>query len=185
MAEIKVARRYAKSLLDLGKEKNITEQLFADISLLLETIRANRELSVLFKSPIVNTDKKDNILKALFGNRMNPVTLEFMRIITRKKREYYLEEIAHAFVDLYKSYKNIQPASVVTAIPLDDNLRNQLLDIIKKSTGSAVELKEIIDKNIIGGYVLSWGDQQIDASVRSKLASLKMNFRKNLYVKEL
>ncbi|MBK8413932.1 MAG: F0F1 ATP synthase subunit delta [Bacteroidetes bacterium] len=58
MAETKVARRYAKSLLDLGKEQNITEQLYQDMLLVANTIRDNRQLSVLFKSPIVNTDKK-------------------------------------------------------------------------------------------------------------------------------
>jgi F-type H+-transporting ATPase subunit delta len=75
MAETKVARRYAKSLLDLGKEQNITEQLYQDMLLVANTIRDNRQLSVLFKSPIVNTDKKDAILKELFGSKINTVSL--------------------------------------------------------------------------------------------------------------
>jgi F-type H+-transporting ATPase subunit delta len=184
MAETKVARRYAKSLLDLGKEQNITEQLYQDMLLVANTIRDNRQLSVLFKSPIVNTDKKDAILKELFGSKINTVSLEFMRIITRKKREYYLEDIAKSFIDLYKVFKHIQPAYVISAAPLDESLRNQMLAIVKESTGSSIELKEIVDPNIIGGFILRWGDRQIDASVTRRLQALRQDFSKNLYVKD-
>ena len=184
MAETKVARRYAKSLLDLGKEQNVTEKVFQDMSLVAETIHANRDLSVLFKSPIVSTDKKDAILNDIFGSRVSKMTLEFMRIITRKKREYYIEDIAKSFIDLYKVYKNIQPAYVITAVPLDEKSRNEMLAIVKNSTGSMIELKEIVDPSIIGGFILRWGDRQIDASVTRKLQSLRQDFSKNLYVKD-
>jgi F-type H+-transporting ATPase subunit delta len=185
MAETKVARRYAKSLLDLGREQNITDQLFADMSLILETIRASRPLSAMLKSPIINTDKKDAILREIFGSKINRVTSEFLRIITSKKREFYIEDIALSFTELYKQFMNIQPAFVVTAVSLDENLRKKLHDIVKKSTGSSVELNEIIDKDIIGGFILRWGDRQIDASVVNSLSEMKQEFRKNLYTKEL
>ncbi len=99
MAETKVARRYAKSLLDLGKERNITELLFNDMTLVAATIKANRQLSAMFKSPVINTDKKDAILKEMFGSKINEASLEFMRIITRKKREYYIEDIAKSVLN--------------------------------------------------------------------------------------
>jgi len=184
MAETKVARRYAKSLLDLGKERNITELLYNDMMLVTAAIKENRQLAVMFKSPVISTDKKDAVLKQIFGSKINEASLEFMRIITRKKREYYIDDIAKSFIDLYKSYKNIQPAYVITAIPMDERLRNEMLDIVKKSTGSSIELQEIVDPGIIGGFILRWGDRQIDASVTSKLNSLKKDFSKNLYLKD-
>ncbi|MDQ3051457.1 MAG: ATP synthase F1 subunit delta [Bacteroidota bacterium] len=185
MAETKVARRYAKSLLDLGKERNITELLFNDMTLVAATIKANRQLSAMFKSPVINTDKKDAILKEMFGSKINEASLEFMRIITRKKREYYIEDIAKSFIELFKVYKNIQPAFVITAVPMDDTLRNEMLSLVKKETGSSIELQEIVDPAIIGGFILQWGDRQIDASVTNKLYALKKDFSKNLYLKDL
>ncbi len=184
MAETKVARRYAKSLLDLGKERNITELLFNDMTLVANTIKANRELSVMFKSPVINTDKKDAILKEMFGSKINEASLEFMRIITRKKREYYIEDIAKSFIDLFKVYKNIQPAYVITAVPMDETLRNEMLSIVKNETGSSIELQEIVDPSIIGGFILHWGDRQIDASVTNKLNALRKDFSNNLYLKD-
>jgi F-type H+-transporting ATPase subunit delta len=81
-------------------------------------------------------------------------------------------------------YKNIQPAYVITATPLDEKSRNEMLAIVKNSTGSMIELKEVVDPSIIGGFILRWGDRQIDASVTRKLQSLRQDFSKNLYVKD-
>lgn len=184
MAETKVARRYAKSLLDLGKERNIAALLYNDMMLVASTIKSSRQFSVMLKSPVISTDKKDAVIKEIFGSKINEASLEFMRIITRKKREYYIEDIAKSFVDLYKVYKNIQPAYVITAVPMNDQLRNEMQDIVKKETGSSIELQEIVDPAIIGGFILHWGDRQIDASVTNKLNSLRKDFSKNLYLKD-
>jgi len=59
-----------------------------------------------------------------------------------------------------------------------------MLAIVKESTGSSIELKEIVDPNIIGGFILRWGDRQIDASVTRRLQALRQDFSKNLYVKD-
>jgi len=63
MAETKVARRYAKSLLDLGVERNVVDQVYNDMLYVHSAIRGSRELAQFFKSPVINTDKKENVLK--------------------------------------------------------------------------------------------------------------------------
>ncbi len=184
MADTKVARRYAKSLLGMGRELNITDLLYSDMKLISDTIKENRQLALLFKSPIINTDKKDNILKELFGAHIHKVTLEFLQIITRKKREYHIEDIVSAFVSIYKDHKGIQPAKAITAFPIDDELRAQLLSIITQTTGYKIELNEVVDDSIIGGFILRWNHLQVDASVTKKLHNLKQDFKANLYLKD-
>jgi len=181
MTSTKVARRYAKSLLDLGKERNITDVLFNDMKLVASVIRSNRQLAAMLKSPIIHNFKKDAVIKQIFEGKINDASLEFMRIIIRKNREYYLPEIAVALNELYKEYKNIQPANVTTAVPLDEKLRAQIMAILEKSTGHEIELHEIVDKNIVGGFILQWGDNQLDDSVSGKLRSLKQDFSRNIH----
>jgi F-type H+-transporting ATPase subunit delta len=184
MAETKISRRYAKSLIDLGKERDIVSELYADMQLIQSTIRQNRQLALMFKSPIINTDKKDQILQEIFGSKIDVVTLTFLKIITRKNREYYIEDIASAFVSIYKVNKGIQTAQAITAAPLSDKLRNELLTLINKINTDKVELHESIDKNIIGGYILRWDDNQIDSSISKKLTNLRRSFESNLYLKD-
>jgi F-type H+-transporting ATPase subunit delta len=184
MTDSKVARRYAQSLMGLALERNIAEKINNDMKLIADTCSANRELVLLLKNPIINTDKKENIIRLIFGSKVDTVTNAFMQIITRKGRESYLYEIAEAFIAMYKTSKGIKTAFVTTAFPMDTALRNEVMSIVKRAKGDNAELVEQVDKDIIGGFILRIGDVQYDASVSKKLKALKSEFDDNLYVKE-
>jgi len=169
-----VASRYAKSLIDLAKEKNVLEAVFEDMKLFRETASKNRALMLALKSPVVRHDKKLAILKALFEARVNPVSYSIFTIITKKNRESILDAIADEFITLYNSYQGILKATVTTTTPLTEELRTQFINIVASATGKTIELEEKIDPKLIGGYVLRVNDRQIDASLRSRLNELKL-----------
>jgi F-type H+-transporting ATPase subunit delta len=185
MSDIRVASRYAKSLLDLAVEKNELDSVYTDMKNFRSLTRSNREFTRLLKNPIVRNDKKMKILDAIFAGKVNPMTYSFMQIISRKNRESVLPEIADAFFTQYNTYKGISKAEVTTTFPLNDDMRKQITDLVVKMTGNQVELVEKIDKSLIGGYVLRVGDRQIDESISSKLSELKAEFSKNPYVREI
>lgn len=185
MTESRVSHRYAKSLLDLALEKGQLEQVSEDMRVVLRTIRDSHDLSVLLRSPVVKTDKKQTILKAIFGGQIGVITTEFLDVITRKRREGELEAIAEAFVTQYRKHKQILTAVITTASGLDEKLRAQVLDIVKQSAGGkAIELVEKTDQSLIGGFVLRVGDKQVDASVMRQIRNLERNFSENPYIKE-
>ena len=184
MTESKVARRYAKSLLGLATEKNITEKVFSDMQLIASTCHHCRDLALLMKTPIVNTDKKEAVIKEVFSGKIDVLTLAFMDLMTKKGREGYLEEIAQEYINIYKESVGVKVAYVTTAIPLDASTREQILDIIKNMKGNKIELVETVNNKIIGGFVLRIGDEQYDSSVIKKLRQLKNEFDDNLYIKE-
>lgn len=179
----KLSARYAKSLLELSIEKGSLEKVYSDMKLILQTCRENHELQVLLKSPIVNSDKKQEVLKAVFGNKTDVLTLAFINLITEKRREIYLEGIAEAFTEQYKNQKNILTAIVTTAQGLDEELRKQVLEVIKKSADSEVELVERTDKTLIGGFIIRIGDKQEDTSISRKLKTLYRTFNENPFIK--
>jgi len=176
MAESTVAFRYAKSLLDLAKEKSLTDVVHKDMQFFRQVVRENRELMLALKSPILRHEKKLSILKAVFESRVNPVSYSIFTIITKKHREGIMDSIADEFVRLYNELKGIQKAQVITTVPLTPELRKQFIDMVARSTGKTVELDEKIDPKLIGGYVLRISDRQVDASIRSQLNDLRVNF---------
>lgn len=182
MAELKVAKRYAKALLDIGKERNQVDVLYDDLRLVAQYIRGNRQLAAMFQSPVIPNYKKENVINELFKGKVNDVTLEFLLVIVRKNRDYFLRDIALAFLDLYKEYKNVKVAYVTTAVSMDDRLRNQVMSMLKKKTGSDIELQEKVDNKLIGGYILRWDDNMIDESVASQLHALRRDLSKNVYL---
>jgi len=97
-----------------------------------------------------------------------------------------LVSIAKEFHNAYNVYKGIGKATVVTAVPLDSSLRAEFEKLVKGySDKKQVELIEKVDPDMIGGFVLNIGDRQIDASIKSKIKTLKLKFSQNPYIKEL
>lgn len=184
MSGSRVAIRYAKSLFDLALEQNQSEKVFADMELVEKTCKESHELVVLLNSPIVNTDTKISITNAIFKDKVTPLTTAFLNIILAKHREHYIPSIATEFVIMYKNYKGIQVAYLTTAVAIDDTTRAKILDLVTKQSGKQVELVEQIDAKVIGGFVLRFGDSQVDTSIASKMRELHKEFEKNLYVKE-
>lgn len=182
--ETRVSQRYAKSLIDLSLEKGQLEQVREDMQLVHATVSESHELSLMLKSPVIKTDKKQEVLKAVFGGKIGVITAEFIDIITRKRRESVLGEIAASFLSQYKKHKQILTAVITSASGLDDNLRNQVKQIVKGATGSEVELVEKVDKDLIGGFVLRVGDKQVDASILRQIKNIDRSFSENPYVKE-
>lgn len=184
MEGTRVAARYAKSFIDLTMEQGILEQAYADMKLIAEVATENPELIALLKSPIIKTDKKQAILKDIFGAKINKVTAAYLQLITSRRRETYLPEVAEEFINQYKEKKKILTAVIITANGIDDNIREKVMDLVKDSGNTEVVLKEQVNKALIGGFILRIGDKQVDASIARKLNNLKRNFKENPFVKE-
>ena len=179
MADTKAALRYVKSLLNLAVDRGVLDQVHEDMLSFDKVLDENRPLLIALRSPIIKHYKKKNILEALFRGRFNDLTLSFFRIITEKNREKLLPLIAKEFHDAYNEHQGIGKASVVTAVALDNELREEIMTLARKVVGkSKVELKEEVDPEIIGGFILNSGSQQIDSSIKHKLRVLQLNFSK-------
>ena len=184
MKQSRATIRYAKALLQLSKEQNSIESSYADMLFVNKLCIDNKDFSALLKTPIVKTDLKIKILNEIFSNSISTLSLSFLILMTNKKRESLLLDISSAFIKLYKNENNIKEVTVTTAIPLDEEMKKELYSFIKKHHQSKVELIEKVDKNIIGGAVVRMDDNQLDASISTKLKSLKQTFSKNLYIQD-
>lgn len=184
MSEIKVASRYAKSLLELSVEKNQLEAVMADVHQLLSIASENRDFVLMLHSPIVSADKKIKILKILFGKTANPITITFFEIVTRKNRSDVLLTTANEFLRQYNLHKGIQVAEVTTTLPLTADLKKSFIEIVKEISGlDNVELVEKINKDLIGGFVLKVNDKLLDDSLSNKLRILRLRFGQRYFVK--
>src|SRR3954467_11791953 len=119
MEGTRAASRYAKSFIELSTEQGVLEQAYADMKLIAQVCSENNDFRTFLKSPIIKTDKKQAVLKEIFSGKLNKVTDAFVQLITEKKREIYLAEIAREFISQYKEKKKILTAVVITANGID------------------------------------------------------------------
>jgi F-type H+-transporting ATPase subunit delta len=179
-----VASRYAKSLIDLAVEQGKLEAVQADMRLIHGVCKNNPDFVNLLESPVIKTDKKKAIFAELFKGKISDLTMTFVNIIADKRREGYIDDIAKEFDSQYKSYKNILTAVITSANGIDATTKAKVLELVKSTTTGEVDLIEKTDKSLLGGFVLTVGDKQIDASVARKLNDLRKNFTENPFVKE-
>ena len=173
MSSHRAASRYAKSLIELASENKVLDEVHGDMKLFSAVASENRAFSVVLRNPIINHDKKRNILHAIFDNRMNKLTLAAFDLITKKNRENILIDIATEFQIQYNILKGYQEADLTTTIKLDESLRKKFNDLVENISKKKSMLNEIVDEEIVGGFVLNVGDRRLDNSIKSQLNQLK------------
>ncbi len=177
MSEIKVAGRYAKSLLDLAIENNALQDAYNDMVLFEKVVDETPELEAILNNPIVPLDKKTGILNGIFADKVGKLTITFFKTVVNKGRSAILFATAKQFVQQYNQIKGIVTADVVSATVLSDQAKEQIVAIVKKELGAnQVIVNEKVNEKLIGGFILKVGDKQFDASIASGLSKLKKEF---------
>ncbi len=185
MSSTKLAYRYAKSVIDLALEKGKLEEVSKDMHLLNSVTDNVREFYMMLKSPIVNGDKKMEVTKLLFHDKITDITENFINILMRKNRESYLPEIIDAYIAQYNIIKGITPVTITSATELSKTAIDEVLNKLKQTAGlQTIQLETKIDADLVGGYILQWEDKLIDNSIRRGLTILKDEFDNNDYVRK-
>jgi len=183
MPNPRLAARYAKSLLDLAIERGQLEAVHNDMLYMQQLIKSSRDFLNLLRSPIIKADKKIKIVDAVTKNNISPVTTAFNQLMINKGRESNLPEVITAFIQQYKQYKNINTVKLTTAVPVSDKVKDTIIAQIKASSQlDNIELETIVDKDIIGGFIVQAGDKMVDASIAYDLKELSRQFENNDFI---
>ena len=185
MSEYRIASRYAKSLLDLAVEKNQLEDIKADMDLFSKVCRENRDFILMLNNPVIESLKKAAIIRTIFKGKVQEMSSLFFDLVSRKHRESVLPEMSKVFKQLYNEHKGIITADGATTFPLSDDLRAEVVKIVKSISGKEVELNEKVDESLIGGFLIRVGDKQIDETIQSKLNDLRRELTQNQYIKQI
>jgi F-type H+-transporting ATPase subunit delta len=184
MKGTRAAQRYAKAILDLAKDQNVAEVVNSDMESISKTIIGSNDLHDMLSNPVLKSSLKKNVLKEIFKD-VNQVTLGAFDVLIENKRIDILKEVAQKYISLYNEMNHIQIAKVTTAIPLNADLEAKILAKITELTGNGATIKNIVDPNIIGGFILRIGDLQYNASVANSLGNLERELKNNTFISKI
>jgi len=182
MISERIAGRYARALFSLALEKAQVEDIYKDMVLLKEVCEKNSDFVHFLGSPIINHGKKVAVFKALFFEKLTPLSFNFLTILIKKRRELIIREIATEFVLLYKEHHNIKTVYFQTASPVSEKNIQQLKDVVGKQLSSKIELIQTVNENLIGGFIFKVDDLQYDATIRRNINRLKKEYNINIYI---
>ena len=178
MNQSKISVRYSRALFGLAVEKNLLEKVYQDMIFISEICKIP-EMKELLESPIIVPSKKKEILNKVMEKEVQKITLSLLSMVVTNGRENSLPAIAREFIRVTKEYNGITESVLTTAVKVDDKIKKQISDLISGMFKTKVELKEVIDKEIIGGFILRIEDSYIDASIRNKLRKIEKELKGN------
>ncbi len=177
MAVDKVAKPYAKTLVESAAEQGRLDEIAGDIEVLKSAL-GNRDLEMLFKSPIVNTGKKKKIINEIFSDKLSDLSMKFLDVILRKKREPLILDIIEASESYIMERKGITKVIVTTAGEVSEDTIKEIKEKVKATgeTRAQLEVEHRIDSSLLGGFTVEFDSKIINASVAHKLQELRRTF---------
>lgn len=179
MKHSRAAVRYAKAALDFAVEQKAVDAVEKDMRVILKAIGENDALRELLGSPVVDSDTRKQALQQVFGGQ-HEISKGLIQLLIQNKRIALLNEVALKFVVLTEELKGRDVAYITTAVPLTEEMERKALAQLAQITDKKLSLQNRINKDIIGGFILRVGDIQYDASIASRLNTIKRDFTKSL-----
>ncbi len=169
----KISVRYAKALFEITLEKELLDEISSDLKALYNASQSIFQFRDFLLNPILPLSEKKALLHKIFSDKLNPLTLEFLDLLVKNNRLPFVEGIARKFNERYKTYMGITEVRLTTVSPLDKAVQEAVFKHIGIKTIQKVSLEENIDPEIIGGFIIKIEDEQIDASVKTRLTKIK------------
>ena len=168
----RAAIRYAKAIYDVANEENSVNEVYKDMSLIKELYGSSIDFKNLLSNSQINyQDKKSAILS--LTEKDNALTEKLIELLIHNKRITIIGDIAISFIQLYNEQNNIKEATVITASPINKELESEILSKINISNVKSINLTNIVDPDIIGGFIIRFDGKEYNASVKQNLNNLK------------
>ena len=173
MRDRKVATRYAGALLASAKAEGVLEGVADSYAAVIEVMAGHAQLTIFMDSPQVATQEKKDLIKTVFGEKIEPVLLHFFYLLIDKNRIENFRDIGEEFAAQVEDEMGVMRAQVVTAVTLADDLAADLEAKLAAFTGKKVILEKKVDPAVIGGVCVMLKDKILDGTVRTNLDLLR------------
>ena len=171
MARKFYGRRYAQAVFEIALKANQLDRWQADLSSLVSLTEASQVIAFL-ESPQVTFAEKSKLLSERMES-LNPLVLNLVYLLIARGKLGVIGDIADEYQRLLDNYRGIEPAEVISALPLEEADEHSLAEYLGAVTGKKVVIRAKVDPGVIGGIVARVGGKLIDGSTRSKLIALK------------
>ncbi|MCB8818980.1 F0F1 ATP synthase subunit delta [Microvirga rosea] len=170
-----VALRYASALFELAQEANAVDAVSGDLGRFGQLIQESADLQRLIRNPVFTAEEQAGAIGAILDKAgMSGLAGNFIRLVAAKRRLFALPDMIRAYGDLVADAKGIVRAQVTLAETPSDKVMNDIKAALRDVAKADVALDVKIDPSLIGGLIVKIGSRMVDASVRTKLNSIRL-----------
>ena len=169
-----LGKTYAAALIGAASNAGVADKVIDQLNLLVdEYLSKNSVLQAAFASPRVDESEKVRVIDRLFGEQFDPILIKFLKVMASRGRLGYIAAVSVAAESIHDEMMGRVVASVKTAVPLTEELRDQISSSLSDLMNKQVKLNETVDTELIGGMIVRIGDRVFDSSVANQLDKLR------------
>jgi len=168
-----VARRYSRALFDIATERGVLDQVDRELDLVVSMIEMNRPLRAIMNDVLIAPKVKRDLVSKLLQGKVSEVTMSFLLLVVRKRREAHYPEIYRAFLDLANEARGIVEVEVRSAVPLEAHILTGLENKLVARFGKRIKFQTQVAPELIGGLVVRVGDELMDGSIKTRLRRIR------------
>ncbi len=173
MAETDRVDAYSQAFFEVARAEKQGGAIEDDLFRFARALDASDDLRMALGDRTVPAERRIAIVEELMGGTAVAVSVGLVSMVVGAERAGELPAIVERFLELSAEQRQHEVAEVRAAVALDDQVRDRLAQALSHATGKQVEVKVVIDPNVLGGVVARIGDTVIDGSVRHRLDQLK------------
>lgn len=160
--------RYAKALYEFAVEQSVADRVYGEMQLLAGCFSAEPALRRALENPVLTQEQKAELVYNAAGGDPSDALKRFVELVLEHKRTPFLQRMALGYQELYQKAHNISTGRLQTAVDIDATTRERLTNWIASRTHGTVELKTLVNPEILGGFIFEMNSLRLtQASLRN------------------
>ena len=164
---------WARALLTIAQTEDRLNEVEDELFRFARIVEGNDELRMALSNPGQPAERRAAIVDELLENRSLHLTRAIATFVVGAGRGHDLPAIIERFVELSAASREHEVAEVRSATPLDDAQVQRLAQALSRATNKNIEVRVVVEPELMGGLVATIGDTVIDGTVRHRLEQLK------------
>lgn len=172
-----VAKRYAKALYEVAKDKNMVEQVADELNAVVGVFKENPEWYKIIQHPAIDVAAKKQMIEQVFRSSVSEAVYNTLQLIVERKREKLLDSLAGYYAEIVNEALGQATAKVYSPFELSQQELESIASTFSKATKKKIRLEPVIDKSLLGGLKVRIGDVVYDGSLAGKLERLSKSLK--------
>ena len=169
-----MAGRYATALFELARDERALDAVSRDLDSFERMAADSPDLARLIRSPVFSSEEQLAAVGAVLGRAgIGGLAANLIRLAASKRRLFVVPAMIRDFRVLLARSKGIVPAEVRLAEEPSPRMLDDIKAALRGMAGSQIDLSVKIDPALIGGLVVKIGSRMVDASLKTKLNSIR------------
>jgi F-type H+-transporting ATPase subunit delta len=170
-----VAGRYASALFELAQESRAVDAVSADLDRFDAMLRESPDLMRLVRSPVFGAEEQSKAIGAILDRaELSGIAGNFIRLVAANRRLFALPDMIRAYREFVAKARGIVRAQVTVAEPPSERVMADIRSALRDVAKADVDVEVKVDPALIGGLIVQMGSRMLDASLRTKLNSIRI-----------